>query len=470
MNLSEAVRYWATLRGDELAIGGTYSFSYATLNSLVNAKSEEIRQQMKSPRSKVAILEDDNISFVVSLLAIIRTGNIFVLINPTLSPEQIAKSLQSIGCAAYISSTRKEYLPIDYIKQSKCKHSGEVYCPQTGLLEDAGVIFSSGTTGEPKAIMRNGFSILSEVIQWMIELQLTKQSRFLIPRPLYYTGGFVLLYSALFSGGRVDLLDDISTKSVLSHLTKTELEWAFIVPSVVREILVLSSIESKISCNVLTMGAPIYYKDKIKFQERYKCNFIEAWGNSEGLGTITQPSDLFRKPKSVGRPFFTDFLDIQSDGTTNEGVLFGKSDNEFTEYIGNRELTELTLQNGNIISEDLGYKDEDGYFYLTGRTTDIIVVNGIKVFPLDIEKTLVEVDGIADCAVLGISDDIGNETVSAVLVMLGDNISCDRIIETANAKLAPHERICKYITVDSIPKNQGGKNDRPAIKKLFATT
>ena len=470
MNLSEAVHTWAIRRRDSLAISGSQKMTYGELDNFASICAQKIMDVVPDPPKRIAILADDNVQFIISLLGIIRSGNIFVLINPTLSNSQINRSLNAIQCEYYISSKAISNLDTHYIAlnnyQNSPQVSSRIIFPNTGVLEEAGIIFSSGTTGEPKALMRNSFSILSEAIQWIIELQLQIGVSFLIPRPLYYTGGFILMYSSLFSGGRVDLLDDLSCKNLLDYMQKTTVDWAFIVPSVIREMLTYADCKH-MAKNVLTMGSFIYHSEKMAFYEMFRCNLIEAWGNSEGLGTITEPSDLFKHPGSIGRPFFSDYLGIVEPVNSNtsthmEGVLFGISDNEFSEYIGRPELTKDTLYNGFIYSEDIGYQDSDGYFYLTGRVKDIIVIDGIKVFPADIEREILDSGKVTDCAVFSISDANGNDVVSAAVVTK-NNESVAQVIAEINLHLASHEKIRYYIALDVIPRNHGGKVDRNAI-------
>ncbi len=476
LNLSEAIRTWATRQGDALALSGSHNLTYAELDKLASSYADCILTYLPKSTEKIAILTDDNIQFISFLLGIIRSGNVFVLINPQLSDEQINTSLKAINCNYYISNNHKKRINANYIslplmhKVPIINRTIKIY-PNIGLTENAGVIFSSGTTGEPKALMRNSFSILSEIIQWMVELQLQNGTTFLIPRPLYYTGGFILMYASLFSGGRVDLLDDISSDSILNYLDNRSCDWAFIVPSVIRKMITCTG-HTKMAKNVLTMGSPIYHYEKKSFSDKFNCNLIEVWGNSEGLGTITDPFDLQSHPFSIGRPFFTDYLDVSQNDTyagltSNDGVLFGISDNEFSEYIGKPELTKKVLQDGYIFSEDIGYKDAEGYFYLTGRIKDIIVVNGIKVFPTDIEMEVLSNENVVDCAILSLLDNSGNDIVSAALVMKNGQSAQNAIFEI-NKRLAPHEQIQKYIVLDMIPRNHGGKADKNVITYLFS--
>ena len=146
--------------------------------------------------------------------------------------------------------------------------------------------------------------------------------------------------------------------------------------------------------------------------------------------------------------------------------MFGISDNKFSEYIEKPELTRNVLRDGFIFSEDIGYKDDNGYFYLTGRVNDIIVINGIKVFPTDIEKIVLKEKEVLDCSIIGIKTQNGNEVVSAAIV-LEDECLAEQIISKVNNTLAPHEKIENYIVLKSIPRNHGGKIDKKTIYKYF---
>lgn len=466
LNLSSAVHSWAIRSGYEKAIDGSMAITYQELDRYADNISRTITRNVEGKDNLIAILAKNNSEFIIFLLGIIRTGNIFVLINPTLATEQINISLGKIDCKYYIASVENSAIKAKgiIIHDYKCCNldCDNSFCPQfTGVQEKAGVIFSSGTTGQPKAILRTSYSFLSETIEWIIELQLQKGTSFLIPRPLFYTGGFVLLYSVLFSGGCVHLLDNISSKTVLNYASKVSLDWSFIVPAAIREMISLDDY-STISKSVLTMGSPILQGEKLAFHDKFGCRIIEAWGNSEGLGTITDFEDLFKKPNSIGRPFFSDFLDIEYYPNEKVGILFGLSDNEFSEYIGQQKLTNAVKHNNYIYSEDIGYKDSDGYFYITGREKEIIVINGIKVFPQDIEETLLSTGAIADCVVFGGKDNKGNDIVEAAIVMK-TGFNAKDIITLVNSKLAPHEVIVSFIEMDYLPRNQGGKVDKTAI-------
>src|SRR5258708_21843818 len=121
------------------------------------------------------------------------------------------------------------------------------------------------------------------------------------------------------------------------------------------------------------MGAPISSATKRAVRERLGAELIESWGNSEGLGTITEREDLDKRPDSVGRPFLTDQLYVLDEagkrlGPGEIGRLAGLADSRLLEYQNRRDLNEELLRGDLAISEDLGDVDADGYLHLSCST------------------------------------------------------------------------------------------------------
>ena len=472
LNLSEAICHRAKYFGKSLAIGGAFELSYDQLNDysgiIAHALSEHVGNH-----STVAILTHQNIQFVCALLGIMRSNNVFALVNPTLTAEQINKVISTSQCRAVIvghdfaqvlapSSDLKIFAYADLLEMKPSYPCHLVPHPE----DIAGIIFSSGTTGTPKGIIRTHYSVLSEALMWLIELQLNRESSFLIYRPLYYTGGFVLLCATLLSGGRVDLFDQLDLSLLLQYSKSRVADWAFFVPSQLVQLLDMvkngNNNGLQIAKNVLTMGAPIDPDIKIHFRNFFNCNVIESWGNSEGLGAITDADDLSQRPRSIGRPFFCDELFIVDDNGNplppkTIGRLAGYSDNAFLEYLGDSQLTREVLKGNLIISDDLGYMDQEGYFYILGRCSDKIVVNGNNVFPNDIECVVKKQDGIMDCVVLGIPDRIMGEVPIAAVITDSGRTNVTEILAIVNSQLAQHQQLRDIVVVPDFPRNQGGK-------------
>lgn len=481
LNLSEVMRHWGTYYPERLAIGGDTNITYSELNKYGDIFCEVFNERVGG-RCNIAILTDRHIPLICSLIGIIRSDNVFVFIHPSLPLEQIKKILSMSGCKAVVFDSKLKHVASklteticlqheDIVQHKESLHKAEDACPD--LLDQAGIIFTSGSTGQPKGVVRTHYSILSEAILWIIELQLSRASRFLIARPLYYTGGFVLMYATLFVGGQVILFDNPGLDVILQFVENNEIDWAFFIPSQINELLKMSDIISaksyRIAKNILTMGSPISADTKVKLGTMFNCNVIESWGNSEGLGTITSSEDLRIRPGSIGRTFFSDKIVVLDEnynilGPNKIGLLAGYSDNVFKEYLSDSDLTNKVLRNNLIVSDDLGYFDDKGYFYIIGRQSDKIIVDGNNVFPSDIEPILRSQKGVLDCVVLGVNDEVHGEAAIGVITKDPSTLlSLDDLLASVNANLAPHQRLQRIVVIESFPRNQGGKVARDKL-------
>ena len=228
-----------------------------------------------------------------------------------------------------------------------------------------------------------------------MELRLSQNKSFFISKPLSYIGSFVLLYSVLYSGGKVVLPDDYS-----SLLFPTDvMDFVFLTPFDIRNLL---NSDICMQCrNVITMGASISASEKQLLSEHYNCNVFESWGNSEGLATIT---NLYEDPKceSVGRATFTDeifILDANGEKLPADriGIIAGITDNDTTSNAG-QSL---------IISEDVGFLDKNKRLHLIGRKDNVLIFSDNLYFSTtDFESHIRESIAVHEVAVLLINNKV----------------------------------------------------------------
>ena len=480
--LSESVAHWGRYSRDRRAVfANGKATSYGTLNADID---RIVLRLLDDPASRVAVACGSKYKLLVAILATLRAGKSVVLLNTGLSDEALKINLADADVEVLLHDASSDKVP-NLVRQ-RCGRlinkpglgDGAAASPPIREGKDEwGVLYSSGTTGTPKAIERDHDSMVTEFLGWIMELGLNRGTTFFIARPIYYTGGLVLAGATLLVGGTIvidDLQDDNNSEqawgSFVNTLQGNEVDWAFFIPDQLRAFIKTKRNPSlpRIPKNVLVMGGPISGEEKLATSRLLCCNVIESWGNSESLGTITEAEDLNTRPNSIGRPFVCDDLSIVDEKLRplppgEHGRIAGGIEAGFVRYSNRPEATDEARREGLIISDDYGWQDEEGYFYILGRLSDNVVRNGKSIFLSQIEARIRSDDQINECCVTSTSDEESVQIVAIVSPVIQTN--AETIRTRINATLSDGERIDRVLLME-IPKVPSGKIDRLTCKQL----
>lgn len=485
--LLDAVRHWSRFRHDKVAL---ISNGHQTTYRALYLKAERIAKAIhvhRQPPHRVAVTTQRKSAFLAALLGVMRAGKSAILLNPRLSEESLHVTVsdttpdlvvQDRDLAEAWSPPALEDIPRVIVEELKPEQTSDVPWPECLPSSEWGVVFSSGSTGVPKGIVRNHDSMIAEIIGWCLELPLTRQSVFYIGRPLFYTGGLVLALASLFVGATVianDYRDDSDSDEVWSdfeeQLVAQKVDWAFFVPDQLRAFTRLVQAPKHLAAAILVMGAPISGAEKRKARETLGSQIVESWGNSESLGTITEPEDLDLRPDSVGRPFLTDELWVVDKETLTPctpkklGRIAGAVTAGFDEYSNRPEVTRQVKREKLIISDDIGYTDESGYFYVVGRDQDSLFQGNTFVSLPRVSEKIREQAGIVEAEVCSLG---AGETVSlaaAIVLSPGCTEDLDVLRARLNSHLAPSEQLSLVVSFELLPQLPSGKVDRLAIQR-----
>lgn len=488
---SESILHWAKYRPHSPAI--LYNgrvLSFGEFNELVDSVCSDIRA-VNHDGERVALAAKSKLDFLVSLIAVLRCGKSAVLLNTGLTDEALRTNLldtevsllvhdESYKRISMLTTARHQMntLRIEGVLAAREKLPF-VQPSERGPDDEWGVLFSSGTTGTPKGIERDQNSMVTEFLGWCLELGLTRNSKFYVGRPIFYTGGLVLSMATLIVGGQIvinDFADDNNPDEVWRDyqqtLKSTKVDWAFFVPDQIRAFLKLAKTTEPMEAvgSILVMGAPISGDDKVKASKVLGSRVVESWGNTESLGTITDPEDLDTRPNSIGRPFLTDELYIVNEdcgvlGSNQIGRIAGSEDAGFSKYSNRPRETEIAKRDQLIVSEDVGYTDSEGYFYVCGRQQDCLLIGGETLFIPSIEEKIREHADVEECCVCPTGDEIAVQLVG-VLVPKSFEIDLADLLSSINRLLGQNEKLVRIVAVKSIPRVSSGKPDRIAIAQL----
>ena len=469
LNLSETLSHWGKYYPEKSAIlTDNNSINYGEFNKIVEYLAQDISEQFGN-QNYIAIMFEKRDLFLYSLYAIKRSNNHVVIINPGITENDILKCLEDANVTLLLTNEniddsfngklKKQSIQFkllnEYVIKEKLNQKNPYHdWPNPRQSDIWGILYSSGTTDKPKGIIRTNFSILSELLGWIIELELTKSTHFYIARPIFYTGGLVLALSCLMIGCTVSLISKHSKYTYKNYIDNHNVSISFLIPEQIDELIEYHQNNKSVKLKfhtIITMGSPTSLELKKKSKGCLNSILIESWGNSEGLGTITESTDIDIRPASIGRPFLTDELFIADESmnklSPNEiGRIGGIADSNFSGYNNRDDLNKECVKTDFILSDDLGYMDHDGYFYLKGRISDKIICNGNNIYPKDIEGKLKLLDEIEEVSIIGLSSKTMGEAPYAVIKINPKYIKIKKIevLAKINAVLGKDQQIYHF--------------------------
>jgi long-chain acyl-CoA synthetase len=339
------------------------------------------------------------------------------------------------------------------------------------------IVYSSGTTGEPKGIVLTHHVRAMYCMLYGSAWRMTPESISLHAGSLVFNGAFMTLLPSFFLGARYILHRQFDPAAVLATIEREKVTHMVMVPSQIIALLEhqgfsssrLQSLEALIS-----LGATLHLPHKQRLTELLPGRFYEMYGLAEGFMTILDKADPIGKLGSVGTPPpFFEMRVVGDDGGDvspgRVGEIIGRGPIMMTGYYRRPDLTAKAVVNGWLYSGDLGYTDEDGYLYLADRKKDMIKSGGVSVYPSDIEQIVVGNPAIVEAAVFGVPHERWGECPVAAVVLAGKaRVTVDDIKEWINSRVAAKfQRVTDVFVVDSLPRNAAGKTVKRALQAAY---
>ena len=474
-------------------IHGKQEISFSELYERVIACAWFIKNKKIQQGSRIAVLLDKSLEQVVSLLAVMASGNIFVLINTGLHENQVKHIINDCTVSLLITSHKFDRM-ISSFNDLKCCYtedipgSTEIDTLETPLISDdiATIIYTSGSTDLPKGIVITHRNLLDGAASVSQYLNLTENDRILGMLPFNFDYGLNQLISSLYVGCTLVLYQFIMPNGLLKILEEESITGLPAIPPI------WASIFNPKLCKLPNSDFPkLRYitntggKLPVSIVKRIREFFPNTqlflmYGLTEAFrSTYLDPKEVDKRPGSIGKAI----PNVQVEVINNEGQVckpgetgelihrgaciargyWNNPSKTASVYKPNPLLPEKSRFLETVVySGDLVYKDEDGFLYFVGRKDNMIKTSGFRVSPTEVEELLLSHPAVTDAVVFGLPDEnIGYKIRAIVSTSLpiekADLISHCK--SNAPNYLVPQEIFFK----DSFPKTASGKLDRPKI-------
>jgi long-chain acyl-CoA synthetase len=477
------------------------------MDSLVNLAAGGLQSLGIKAGNRAAILMGNCPEYIISYFAVIRAGAIAVPVNTFLSAREVSYIIKDSGCKMIIYSANfrehiselKKYsaettpLMFNEIPSIHPIHTLSKNPPSPpfikggmgGFEEDddeiAVLLYTSGTTGFPKGAMLTHRNLISNAEACIKVMRLSHKDRVLLFLPLFHSFSFtVCVLVPIYTGAAIVLLESVKPFSrVISSIIKDRITLFVAVPTIYSILakkkmpfFLRLAFKCLVRIRACISGASALPEETIQlFEERFNIPLLEGYGLTEASPVVAvNPVNGTRKIGSVGPALpGIEAAVVGEDGgrlpSGQAGELIVRGTNVMKGYFNKDSETKEVLKDSWLYTGDLAKIDADGYIFIVDRKKDLIIVDGMNIYPREVEDVIIKHPLIEECAMVGVNAGKGPE-IPVLFIKKKDNadIGEKEIRDYLKGQIANFKMPRKVIFIDEFPKTATGKIKKSELR------
>jgi acyl-CoA synthetase (AMP-forming)/AMP-acid ligase II len=461
--------------------------SYGALAGAIDRAAAGLARRGFRKGDVFAIYSPNLPEYAVAFHAVATLGGVVTTANPLLTADELAEQLRDAGATMLLTvpphlEKARAAAEQAHVDEVFVLGDAEGATPFAALLREDGqapsvsidpredlvaLPYSSGTTGLPKGVMLTHHNLVANVCQIEVADGMAERDTLIGILPFFHIYGLVVIMNkALHAGATVVTMPRFELEPFLQLMQDHRVTRGYLVPPIVLALakhpLVdnydLSALEL-----ILSGAAPLSANVAQACAERLGCRVKQGYGLTETSPVTHVTPDDRIKPGSIG-PCVPNTECLVVDAASGaklapgeQGELWIRGPQVMRGYLNQPDATAATIDaEGWLHTGDIGYVDEDGYFYITDRLKELIKYKGFQVAPAELEAVLLTHPAVADAAVIPIADEEAGEVPKAFVVLEGEATAED-ILDFVAERVAPYKRIRELEVVEQIPKSPSGK-------------
>jgi long-chain acyl-CoA synthetase len=480
----------------------SFKFTYGQVDALSSQVASSLRAAGLKKGDRVGLMLPNVPQFVVAYFGILKAGGIVVPINVLLKGAEVNFYLGDSGSRYLIvwedfaPEALKGTAALSGITTYVVLKPGSAEAPagtknfmelltgdpkfemeSTSPDDTAVILYTSGTTGKPKGAELTHSNLFLNCHFISHVFGSTSRDTTLVVLPMFHSfGQSAVMNVAIHVGGTLTLVPRFDAEKVLEVIQRDKVTVFPGVPTMFFALLHHPAAD-KFDLSSLRIcasgGAAIPGEVLRAFEEKFKTTILEGYGLSETSPTATFNNSVQeRKILSIGKPIFGVELKIfdQDDkelpsGKDNVGEIVIRGHNVMKGYWNKPDANAEAFKGGWFHTGDLGYVDEDGYFFIVDRKKEMIIRGGFNVYPREVEEVVYAHPAVAEAAIIGVPDERMGEEIKAVVALKpGANATEEEIIAFVKERVAAYKYPRTVQFVDTLPKGATGKILKKELK------
>lgn len=432
---------------------GIGSLTYAEVDELTHRVANGLRAAGVARGEHVGLLGSNHLFTFVAVLGILRAGAVWVPVNARNSLAENVNILAGLDCRfLFLDSEFAAAMPdfraampqlrgaicvdtgaagIEGLEDWSLQHSRAAVEADTRPEDVVAIRGTGGTTGLPRAVPNTNRMYAALFANWFACLPVSAPPIHLVVAPLTHAAG-TMTFATLAQGGTNVIAPSADAQTILSLMEQYRVTQLFLPPTVIYRLLAHSHVRQfdfSALRYFIYSAAPMSAHKVREAMEVFGPVMVQLYGQAEApfVCTCLSPADHAaardrheHRLASCGRPTpFVRVAIVGPDGAHlavhERGEIVVRGDLVMEGYYRDAPASRAAVRNGWLHTGDVGYRDEDGFFYIVGRLKDLIISGGFNIAPVEIENVLMNHPGVGDCAVVGVPDDAWGEAVKGVV-------------------------------------------------------
>lgn len=463
-------------------------YSYRDMDRLASLFAAFLLERGLRRGDRIAILSCNCHEYIAAYFGIIRAGGCVLPVNNMLTHEEVDFILQDAGvttvfydgeCSNTVHKLQqrdreiRQYHSLAETAQKFFPSSPLPDFPRTDPDDVSTILYTSGTTGRPKGALLTHRNIVANALASNEVIHISPKDRFVVFLPLFHSFTFtVCAVLPLLRGAMISLLPGVRPfQRVVKSLIVDRITLFVAIPTVYKILAEKNMpffIKMLLNLRLCVSGAaPLPVKVIREFEAAFKVPLLEGYGLTEASPVVSiNPLEKgMSKPGTVGKPLPGIKVKIVDDagaplpvGTPGELVV--KGPNVMKGYLNRPEDTAKTIKDGWLFTGDIAALDADGYIKIIDRKKDLIIVDGLNVYPYEVEEVLYRHPAVKDCSMIGVAHEHeeGKELgIMYVVLQEGKSATQKDLRDYLTEHVAHYKIPRRFIFTEELPRTATGK-------------